>query len=306
MSPSLLALMAAASFALGSALQQRGALQTSAGEGDPRFLLQLTRRPAWLGGAGLQALGWVLQALALRDGSLVVVQSLCTLSIVFALPFGAALTAQRIGRRSLLGAGCTVLGIIGFLVVGGPQASGAAAEPAALVGSAAVGGVAMIVLARIGARRQGPQGAVLFATGAGVSYGFQGAATKSFMGQLGGGLGAMLAMPATYVLIVTALAGFALQQSALKTGFLAPALAASNAATLVASIVLGLVLFGEALAATPAQLPVAIAALVLAVAGVVILAAPDVPVPDGAARDGAREEDAAERSAGASRDGTSS
>ena len=164
----------------------------------------------------------------------------------------------------------------------------------------------MIVLARIGARRQGPQGAVLFATGAGVSYGFQGAATKSFMGQLGGGLGAMLAMPATYVLIVTALAGFALQQSALKTGFLAPALAASNAATLVASIVLGLVLFGEALAATPAQLPVAIAALVLAVAGVVILAAPDVPVPDGAARDGVREEGAAEGSAGAGRDGTSS
>src|SRR3974390_282477 len=82
------ALLAALSFALGTTLQQRGALQTSAPEGDPRFLTQILREPVWWCGGLLQACGWVLQALALDRGSLVVVQSLCTLSLVVALAFG--------------------------------------------------------------------------------------------------------------------------------------------------------------------------------------------------------------------------
>ena len=88
MSPYLLALLAALSFALGSVLQQRGTLHTSASEGDPRFLAEILRKPVWLISGTLQILGWVLQAAALEAGSLVVVQSLCALSLVFALPLG--------------------------------------------------------------------------------------------------------------------------------------------------------------------------------------------------------------------------
>ena len=82
MSPYLLALLAALSFALGSVLQQKGTLQTSAAEGDPRFLAEILRKPVWLIGGILQISGWVLQAAALEGGSLVVVQSLCALSLV--------------------------------------------------------------------------------------------------------------------------------------------------------------------------------------------------------------------------------
>ena len=51
------------------------------------------------------ASGWVLQAMALDRASLVVVQSLTALSLVVALPLGALLTDQHIGRRELTGAG---------------------------------------------------------------------------------------------------------------------------------------------------------------------------------------------------------
>jgi hypothetical protein len=137
--------------------------------------------------------------------------------------------------------------------------------------------VAMLALSGIARRRRGPVAAALFASAAGISFGLQAAATKLFVTDLGGGLGAILAMPTTYVLIVSALAGFALQQSALKTGFLAPALAASNASTLATSVLLGVVLFGESISGDGGRTPVAIGALAVAVVGVVLLALPDEP-----------------------------
>jgi len=79
----------------------------------------------------------------------------------------------------------------------------------------------------------------------------------------------------TYALIISALAGFALQQSALKTGYLAPAMAASNAATLVTSVLLGVILFQESISNGQSHLTPALIALGLAVIGVVLLASPE-------------------------------
>ncbi len=134
----------------------------------------------WLIGGLCQVLGWILLAVALAHGSLVVVQSLCALSLVFAVPLGAHLTVQHIGRRSIVGVCSALVGIVAFVVVGQPQ--GGITSPGANAWWVAglISAAAMVVLA-----------------------------------------------------------GFALQQSALRTGFLAPAMAASNATTLVTSVVLG-------------------------------------------------------------------
>ena len=48
----LFGLLAAAAFALGSVLQQKGTLDAPAPEGDPHFLAQILRTPVWLAGAG--------------------------------------------------------------------------------------------------------------------------------------------------------------------------------------------------------------------------------------------------------------
>jgi hypothetical protein len=77
-------------------------------------------------------------------------------------------------------------------------------------------------LAWLAHRRLGAAAAALFATAAGLGFAFQAAVTKVFVTQLGYELGAILSTWTTYALIVSALAGFALQQSALKTGFLLP------------------------------------------------------------------------------------
>ncbi len=275
MSAYALALLSAFSFALGTVLQQRGTLQTSAQEGDPRFLAEIIRKPVWLLGGSLQVCGWVLQALALENGSFVVVQSICALSLVIALPLGVRLTDQHVGRRSILGAFLTLFGIILFVAVGQPQTGTSLPENSAWLTSAFVITALMLLLAWMARRRRGPVSAALYAASAGFGFAFQAAVTKLFMTQIGHGLAAILTTWTTYALILSALAGFALQQSALKTGYLAPAMAASNASTLAMSVLLGVTLFQESIANGQGRMLPAIIGLALAVTGVVLLASPE-------------------------------
>ena len=271
----VLALLSALSFALGSVLQQRGTLQTKAVEGDPRFLAEIIRKPVWLLGGSLQVCGWVLQAAALDRGSLALVQSLCALSLVFALPLGVRLTGQRVGRRSIIGACITLLGIITFVAVGQPQGGTSQPEAAAWWTSGLIIVVLMLLLAWQAQKRRGAVSAALFATAAGLGFAFQAAVTKVFVTQIGYGLGAILTSWTTYALIISALAGFGLQQSALKTGFLAPAMAASNASTLAMSVLLGVTLFQESISQSQGRLSPALIGLALAVIGVALLASPE-------------------------------
>ena len=81
----------------------------------------------------------------------------------------------------------------------------------------------------------------------------QSAVTKVFVGLVGQGFSAILSSWTIYVLIVTALVGFALQQSALRTGVLAPAMASSNAVTLFGSVAFGAAVFGESLSSGGAR-----------------------------------------------------
>jgi drug/metabolite transporter (DMT)-like permease len=277
-----LALSAALAFAAGTVLQQRGTLQAPAGGDDARFLVQILREPVWIGGALLQAAGWVLQAAALDRGPLIVVQALTTLSLVLALPLGVRLTAQHVGRAEIVAALAVVVGIIVFLTAGAPSSANphpTAAEwwTAGVLSVLLVGGIA-----GLGYRRHGAMRAALFGGAAGVGFAVQAAVTKVFVDELGHGIGALLTTWSTYVLIISALVGFVLQQSALKTGVLAPAMAASNASTLCFSAVFGIVVFDERLAYGNGRITLAVIGLAIAVFGVIRLAAsgPGVPGPE--------------------------
>jgi drug/metabolite transporter (DMT)-like permease len=273
----VLALLAAVAFAGGNVFQQKGTLEAPAGEDDPRFLLQILRRPVWLVGAILQASGWVLQAAALDQGPLVVVQSVTTLSLVIALPLGARFTGQLLRRREMMGALAVVAGIVLFLSVGSPSSGNLHPSSSAWWSAGLVSVVLVAFVVAMGRRRHGAPRAVLFGLGAGVAFGFQAAVTKVFVGQLGHGVLVLLGSWTTYALIASALLGFALMQSALKTGVLAPAIASSNAMTLVASVVLGVAVFGETLGHGNGQLIPAVIGLVVAVVGIARLSSAPAP-----------------------------
>jgi hypothetical protein len=137
--------------------------------------------------------------------------------------------------------------------------------------------VAVLVLADMGWQLRGAARALLFGSAAGVGFALQASVTKVFVKLVGHGLVALLSSWTTYVLIVSAVVGFALQQSALKTGVLALALASSNVVILVASVLFGLAVFGETLAHGGGRLVPAFIGLAAALAGIVLLAGAKPP-----------------------------
>lgn len=279
-----LAALAALAFAVGTVLQQRGTLATSASENDPRFLLEIVRKPVWLAGGTAQGCGWVLQAMALDRGSLVVVQSLTALSLVIALPLGAWLTNQHIGWRAITGALFTVAGITVFLSAGQPQ--GGTSHPGATVWFVACLAifVALVVLGGVGRRLSGADRALTLGVAAGLGFGLQAAVTKTFVTEVGGGVLGLFGSWSTYVLIISAVAGFVLQQSALKTGVLAAAMATSNSVTLFTSVILGIAVYGERLAKSGGSHGgLAVLGLLIAVVGIAVLAGSASPDRAGSA-----------------------
>ena len=280
-----LALLAATAFALGTVLQQKGALETPADDQDPRFLVQILRRPVWLAGAGCLGLGWVSQAAALARGPLEVVQSITSLSLVIALPFGAWLTGQEITRRVWQGAGAMVAGITLFVVANGGEHSSSGPPSADWWTTACVSLAVIGALLALGIRRRGAARALILGSAAGVAFGGQAALTKVFVPLVSQGLGAVLTSWVTWALLGTALIGFAAQQGALKTGALAPAMASSTSVTLFVSILLGAVLFGEPVVKHGLWVLVSVGGLGLAVLGVWALASSTAP-PAAPAGDG--------------------
>jgi drug/metabolite transporter (DMT)-like permease len=280
-----LAIVAAVLFALGTVLQQKGTLSTAAAADDPRFLIQILRRPIWLAGAVLQSSGWVVQAMALDRASLLVVQSLTALSLVIALPLGALLTNQHIGWREVTGASLTLVGIVFFVSAGQPQ--GGSSHPDAIDWWSAclITGLLVLVLFGVGRRFTGSAKALTFGAAAGLGYGLQAAVTKTFVTELGGGVLALLSSWSVYVLVVSAITGFALQQSALKTGVLAPAMASSNSVTLFSSVILGITVYGETLSKTgTSHSAFTVVGLVVAIVGIAFLAGSETPQEEAAPR----------------------
>ncbi len=277
---SALAVLAAFAFAFGTVLQQKGTLTTTQQSGDAPWLIQILRKPVWLAGMVMQASGWILQAVALDKAPLMVVQAITSLSLVIALPIGIWLTGQQVDRKVVAGAVAVVAGIIVFLSVGSPH--GGTTNPSAATWWTACLVIAALVLvfAALGRSRQGATRALLFGSAAGFGYGLQTAVTKDFDLEVGHGVLALLADWSIYVLVASAVVGFILQQSALKTGVLAPAMASSNAVTLFVGVILGSVIFGEMLGHGGGHVAPAILGLVLAVAGVVLLARAEGPTAD--------------------------
>ena len=120
--PFAAALLAAACFGIASVLQHASAGRTEAGGAlDPRLLLRLGRQRPYLAGLGLDALGFVLSAWALRLLPLFVVQaalasSLAVTSVVAAV---AARESLRSAERNAVAA--IVVGLVLLAVSAAPE-----------------------------------------------------------------------------------------------------------------------------------------------------------------------------------------
>ena len=280
----VLALVAAALFALAAALQQREAMRvTGSGDGmNKQFFLKLVRQPVWLLGTAALIGGYIVQGAALSKGRLVVIQPLLVTTVVFALPLGIVLTHQVVTRRDWWAAAGVVGALAGFIIVGDP-ASGKSDAPnwewaVSLVIVAVVAGLAVFAARHAEAARR----AALLGIGAGVLYGISACLAKPVVDELGpDGLATVLADWRTWAMVGSGAVAFGIQQGALAVGHLAPAVAATSLANPVVASLVGALVLDETLAGGPARKVVAIGFLAAAGLCAAVLAAHAQPPTSG-------------------------
>jgi hypothetical protein len=266
------ALLSAVSFAVAWVAQQRAASAVPDEEARGlRLILRLIRRPVWWAGTVGDTAAFVLQAVALGFGSLLLVQPLIVTSLLFALPLAARFGGARPSRTDLGWAALLAVALGVFLAVGRPTAG---FDRAGLRDWAPTGltilGLLVVCIALASARR-GRVRALLLACATGLAYGAVAALTKTVVVLLGLGLVPLLTAWETYALVVAVVGGTLLQQSAFQAGDLTASLPAVTVGEPVVAAVIGLTVFGERLRANgPEWVLIGVLVAVMVVATVML------------------------------------
>lgn len=280
------AVLAAASFGLSGALQQRATKRTrSHAMLDPRLVIELIRQPPWLIGIGAVVAGLGLQVLALAFGPLVLVQPLLATSILFASASASWLASRRLDAGVVTGAGACVAGLAVFLVLADPSDSAGrtgAGENAPLLvivlASVFIGCIAAAALARFTGHGGGELHVAALALATGVIYGTTAGLMKMITSQIrSDGVWSIFAHPTLYVVCLIGPVGFLLSQQTFKQGTLiAPALAVISIVDPLVAITIGVSWLGERVATAPAALAGQAVGLVILMGGMALLAQRDV------------------------------
>ncbi|QNG18837.1 hypothetical protein G4H71_21345 [Rhodococcus triatomae] len=239
------ALLAALLAAVGAVAQQKSA--ESVPDSGP-LLARLIRAPRWWAGVVGDGGSYVVQAVALALGSVLVVQPLLVASLLFALPLSARWSGVRVSARAWGLAVALAVALAVFLVVGDPTEGGISA-PAERWALPLAGVLAVVVAATVvGSLRIGAQWrALLLGTAAGALYGVAVAFTKYVVDRLEHGVIPLVSSWQTWALVAAGVTGFYLQQKAFQVGPLSASLPALTIAEPLAAVFLGISVLGERL-----------------------------------------------------------
>jgi uncharacterized membrane protein len=269
----VLALAASLVNALTSVLQRLGVQNAPA---DATLRLSLVkyalRRGVWLFGFALMIVSFILQAVALHLGRLSQVQPILTTELVFLAAILAVWFRFKIGRREWIGAIAVTAGLSFFLYFAQPE-YGMTPPPAwrwAVAGGVCVGIIATTVLLAM----RGPKWwrAAMFGTAASVSFAFTAACTKVVSGFAATDWTQLYRHWQVYALAFFGATAVFLTQNAIHAG---PLVASQSTVVLIdplASICIGIGLFGDDLQTGGAAGPIEALALLVAFGGAVWLA----------------------------------
>jgi drug/metabolite transporter (DMT)-like permease len=275
----VLALAAALFFAFGTVLQQRAGLEKPTESKGAGLLVQMAKRPVWLAGIAADALGFVCQAVALAIGRLAVVQPLLVSTVVFALPLGAKFTGQKVKRIDVGAAFLVVIALIAFLTIADPSGGGDDAPLGQWLVTGGICAAICVPLVLLGQRGPAPRRAAALGTATGVLFALSAALTKVAADQVDDGLFEVFVHWHLYALIVVGYASMTLNQLALNTGALAPAVATALAFDPITSVIIGVTLLNESLHTSPAGIAGTVLALAAALAGMALLSRSQAQAP---------------------------
>jgi drug/metabolite transporter (DMT)-like permease len=269
----VLALAASLVNALTSVLQRLGVQNAPADAALRLSLLKYAlRRGVWLLGFGLMIVSFILQAVALHLGRLSQVQPILTTELVFLAAILSIWFRFKIGLREWIGAIAVTAGISFFLYFAQPE-YGMTPPPGWRWG--VTGGVCVAIIATtVLLATRGPKWwrATMFGTAASVSFAFTAACTKAVSNFAAEDWTHLYRHWQVYALAVFGASAVFLTQNAIHAG---PLVASQSTVVLIdplASICIGIGLFGDDLHTTGAAGPVEALALLVAFCGAVWLA----------------------------------
>jgi drug/metabolite transporter (DMT)-like permease len=272
----LIAACSAAGFALSTSLQHLAAGRTPAAtQGTHRLLAHLARRPWWVVGQLVALVAFALHALALRLGTLFVIQPLVVSGIVLAVPVSAALDRRLPSRGELGTVALTAAGLALFLVAARPTAGHPPTNPWLSIALTVVGGVGAGAATWWGGRcRSNERAAFWFGVASGVLFGLVASLVKlttvSIADHSGHTSGphqlTFLGLWSTWAVLVAGLSGVAVNQRAYRAARLSASMPVLNIVDVLVAVVFGVVVFGE----NPAHNPFAIAEQLVALACVAV------------------------------------
>lgn len=211
-----------------------------------RLARYLVTNRLWLFGVGAMVAAFVLQALALYDGRISVVQSILVTEMIFSLVVGTIWLRRKVTGGAWASASLASVGLAVFLVMSEPKGGHAGPTRGAWLPALLTFGVltAGLVLA---ARHASPvRRAFCYASAAGITGALGASFLKSATDLLGhDGVLAMLGQGAVYGVVVVGIATLLLTQAALHRGPLAVSQPLMLIVNPVASIALGVWVFGE-------------------------------------------------------------
>jgi drug/metabolite transporter (DMT)-like permease len=267
---------------------QHSAVHRDSQTTDARGLLHLVRNPRWLLSVGGDAVGLLLQVIALSTGPVVLIQPLLVLALPVSLPVGRLLGGPKPQRGDYL----ACLGIVAalgvfFALLGDPGKGRPLAAHTA--GTAIVAALVVGAIACVGVRGQRPTvKAVAYGAVAGAGFGFVGvllnAAAIAWERNGASILTRADGLVPLIGLVLIGAAAFTLTQVAFQVGALGASFPANESAAPFAAVLLGGLLLHERVPTGPLVLLGYAACLAAIVVGTVRLANPPADQAEAEAR----------------------
>jgi hypothetical protein len=252
----LCALGAALGFAISSPLQHHAAGTAPGGAGALGLLGHLVRQPRWLVGQVLALMSFCLHAYALHVGVLALVQPIVVSGIVFAVPIRAALSRHLPPRGEVVAVVITAVGLATLLVAAGDMSSAGVAPSTgvALAMTVALVGLATAAYLLVGRADTAATRAGLCGITAGILFGLVSGMVKLTLDLWDNGVPGPLSLWPIPTMALLGLSGVAVNQRAYRLGALSASMPILNIVNVGVALTLGLLVFHEVPAHTPAAL----------------------------------------------------
>jgi drug/metabolite transporter (DMT)-like permease len=293
----LLAMLAAAANAASSVLQRKANRQVPQMQNlSLRLVWSLLHQPAWFGGIAAVTAGFLLQAAALSNGALSVVEPMLVLELPVTLLLASVVFGSRLRSREWGSALAMTAALAGLLYFLSPSA-GRAGEVAWYTWAAGIGANLAVAGGLVAWGRRGPAGggtaagssahqAAVLGIAAGSCFGLTAALMKGMTQSLSHGLAAVFTSWQLYAMIAAGALSMFLVQSAMNAGRLLAAQPGLTLSDPVVSILWGVLVFRERVRGGWFFVLAGVSGLVMAAAVIVLARSPLLSGGSGRAEEG--------------------